>query len=190
VLFDEQNMAVLEDMVSAALWHLGRRAHAGDLNNACLSYVLVSCGQHAVTMLEGTTCRSVDRPTRVSDLVAVVCVRTNGLIAGATLCTALWSLQGRGTYFESCKARQLYASVDQSVEHECIDAEFYKLWYMIQTSVPTPDDDKRVTSNTLHGSFAESLTPRATGYHAPNLKDAELSRVGFGTTRVGTCGKV
>jgi hypothetical protein len=24
----------------------------GDLNNACLSYVLVSCGQHAVTMLE------------------------------------------------------------------------------------------------------------------------------------------
>jgi hypothetical protein len=60
VLFDEQNMAVLEDMVSAALWHLGRRAHAGDLNNACLSYVLVSCGQHAVTMLEGTTCRSVE----------------------------------------------------------------------------------------------------------------------------------
>jgi hypothetical protein len=53
VLFDEQNMAVLEDMVSAARGSESH-AHAGDLNNACLSYVLVSCGQHAVTMLEGT----------------------------------------------------------------------------------------------------------------------------------------
>jgi hypothetical protein len=55
VLFDEQNSAVLEDMVSrrAALESWTTRMQ-GDLNNACLSYVLVSCGQHAVTMLEGT----------------------------------------------------------------------------------------------------------------------------------------
>jgi hypothetical protein len=107
---------------------LGRRAHAGDLNNACLSYVLVSCGQHAVTMLEGTTCRSVDLQEFLTWLPLFV-VRTNGLIAGATLYGSMEPAKVDDTYFESCKARQCNR-LDQSV-HECIDAEFYKLWYMI-----------------------------------------------------------
>jgi hypothetical protein len=134
VLFDEENMVVLEDMVSAAHGSgiLDDACIRGDLNNACLSYVLVSCGQHSVTMLEESPCRTADLHGFLTRLPLFVC----SCKWSDHWCDAVYgSMEPTkviDAYLESCEGQCFYCARRWSAAwRECIDAAFYKRWYLL-----------------------------------------------------------
>jgi hypothetical protein len=128
-LFTDETLAELRDMIMSAhaAGLLDLADIQGHLDSACLAFVLLSCGRHALTTHEGT------------------CGGPHKLLAWLPtyICTQPWREAWCDTVYgtmEPGKIITTYLDVWYGPECirefseawlQCVDAAFYKLWYMM-----------------------------------------------------------